>query len=138
MWIRSLASLSGLRIQCCPELGVACRCGSDPALLWLWRKLAAVALIQHLAWESPYAAGVALKSKKEGNATLSLYMKRHLSESAVRLSPLSEPADWGWVQGQCLPELSVPGPRGGAKGVGNWRAEGSAPNTKDAAAEGQP
>ena len=49
MWVQSLTSLSGLRIQHCHELG--CR-------------LAAVALIQLLAWEVPYDAGVALKSKK--------------------------------------------------------------------------
>ena len=36
----------------------------DPALLWLWYRLAAVALIQPLAWELPYATGAALKSKK--------------------------------------------------------------------------
>ena len=33
----------------------------DPALLWLWYRLAAVAPIQSLAWEPSYAAGVALK-----------------------------------------------------------------------------
>ena len=37
------------------------RHGSDPVLLWLWRRLAAVALIQTLAWELLYAVGVALK-----------------------------------------------------------------------------
>ena len=36
--------------------------GSDPALLWLWHRPAAVALIQPLAWESPYAKGAARKS----------------------------------------------------------------------------
>ena len=36
-------------------------CGSDLALLWLWRRPAAAARIRHLAWEPPYAAGVALK-----------------------------------------------------------------------------
>ena len=36
----------------------------DPALLWLWRRPAAVALIQPLAWELPHAVGLALKSKK--------------------------------------------------------------------------
>ena len=36
----------------------------DPALLWLWCRLAATAPIQPLAWELPYAAGVALKKKK--------------------------------------------------------------------------
>ena len=31
---------------------------------WLWCRLAAAAPIPPLAWELPYAAGVALKSKK--------------------------------------------------------------------------
>ena len=39
------------------------RCGSDPVLPWLWCRLAAVAPIRPLAWESPYAIGTALKSK---------------------------------------------------------------------------
>ena len=34
---------------------------NDPALLWLWGRPAAVAPIRPLAWEPPYAAGVALK-----------------------------------------------------------------------------
>ena len=41
------------------------RCGLDLSLLWLWHRLAAVALIRSLAWEPPYAEGVALKSKKK-------------------------------------------------------------------------
>ena len=45
--------------------GVGRRCGSDPALLWLWCGPAATAPIQPLAWEPPYATGVALKSKKQ-------------------------------------------------------------------------
>ena len=45
--------------------GVGRRCGSDPALLWLWRRLAAVALIGPLAWEPPYAVGAAVKSKNK-------------------------------------------------------------------------
>ena len=36
----------------------------DLALLWLWRRPVAVALIRPLAWELPYATGVSLKSKK--------------------------------------------------------------------------
>ena len=36
----------------------------DPALLWLWCRLAAVALIGPLGWEPPYAMGVALKKQK--------------------------------------------------------------------------
>ena len=37
----------------------------DPALLWLWCRLAAVALIGPLAWELPYAMGAALKKPKK-------------------------------------------------------------------------
>ena len=44
--------------------GVGHRCGSDLALLWLWCRLAATAPIRLLAWELPYAAGVAIKKKK--------------------------------------------------------------------------
>ena len=51
------------------ESGIATSCGTgrrqglDPVLLWLWHRPAAVALIQPLAWELPYAAGTALKSQ---------------------------------------------------------------------------
>ena len=45
--------------------GIGRRFGSDPTLLWLWCRLAAVALIQPLVWEPPYAKGVAIKKKKE-------------------------------------------------------------------------
>ena len=44
--------------------GVGRRRGSDPVLLWLWYSPAAVALIQPLAWESPYAVGAVLKSRQ--------------------------------------------------------------------------
>ena len=38
----------------------------DPALLWLWcRPAAAAAPIRPLAWEPPYAAGVALERQKK-------------------------------------------------------------------------
>ena len=42
--------------------GAGCRFGSDLALLWLWRT---TALIGPLAWELPYATGIALKSRKK-------------------------------------------------------------------------
>ena len=44
--------------------GVGPRCGSDPTLLWLWRSPVAIAPIGPLAWEAPYAAGVALEKAK--------------------------------------------------------------------------
>ena len=66
MWARSLALLSGLRISgFAVSCGVGRRCDSDPTLLWLWCRLAAAALIGPLAQELPYAAGAALKRKKE-------------------------------------------------------------------------
>ena len=34
---------------------VGCGRGSDPALLWLWRRPGATAPIRPLAWEPPYA-----------------------------------------------------------------------------------
>ena len=40
------------------------RRSSDPVLLWLWCKLAAVAPIGPLAWEPPYATSVVLKRQK--------------------------------------------------------------------------
>ena len=39
--------------------------GLDPTWLWLWCRPAAAAPIQPLAWKLPYAAGTALKSKKD-------------------------------------------------------------------------
>ena len=55
-WVKDLA----LPASC----GVGRRHGSDLALLCLWHRPAATAQIQLLAWELPYAAGEALKSKK--------------------------------------------------------------------------
>ena len=45
--------------------GVGCRHGLDLALLWLWHRLEATALIRALAWEPPCAAGTTLKRKKD-------------------------------------------------------------------------
>ena len=45
----------------------------DLALRWLWCRLAAVALIRPLAWELPYAAGVALKKNKRQNKNWGYY-----------------------------------------------------------------
>lgn len=41
------------------------RRNSDLVLLWLWHRLAAMALIRPLAWELPDAMGVALKKTKD-------------------------------------------------------------------------
>ena len=92
MWDWSLAPLSGLRIWCCHEL----QCGSQTwldsvlVLLWLWHRLAAAARIRPLAWELPYAAGAALKSKKEINKNMDfdvwLAATAHLGALSLSLS----------------------------------------------------
>ena len=41
------------------------RRSSDPALLRLWCRPAAIALIRPLGWEPPHATGASLKSKKK-------------------------------------------------------------------------
>ena len=46
------------------QRAVGRRRGSDPALLWLWRRPAAAAPIRHLTWESPHATAAAFKNKK--------------------------------------------------------------------------
>ena len=71
--VRSLASLSGLRIQRCRELCVGCRHGLFLLWLWLWRRPAAVAPGRPLAWELPYATGVALKEKTKKKISIWLY-----------------------------------------------------------------
>ena len=62
--VQALASLSGLRIQCCHEpwyrLQTQLRSGIAVAV---WCRPAATAPIRPLGWEPPHAASVALKSK---------------------------------------------------------------------------
>ena len=55
-WVKGF----GVAVSC----GVGRRCGSDPVLLWLWHRQAAVAPIGPLAWEPPYATGAALEKAK--------------------------------------------------------------------------
>ena len=64
MQVRSLASLSGQGSGVAVSCGLGHRCSSDPMLLWLWHGSAAIAPIRPLAWEPPYAMGVALKREK--------------------------------------------------------------------------
>ena len=49
---------------------------SDPALLRLWWRLAAVTPIQPPAWELPHAAGVALEKKKRRTSICT--QRRHI------------------------------------------------------------
>ena len=57
-WVKE----SGVALSC----GVGRRHGLELSLLWLWCRLAAIALIPPLTWELPYATGLALKRQKRG------------------------------------------------------------------------
>ena len=78
---------------------VGCRRGSD--LVWLWHRPAAVALIGPLAWEPPYAAGVAQemakrqKKKKslEGNNSIIQEAEEQKNEVEDRLVEITD-VEW--------------------------------------------
>ena len=67
--------------------GVGHRQGWDPVLLWLWRRPAAVAPIQPLAWEPPYAADGALKERER---------KEGRKEGKERKGKRTCREEWGW------------------------------------------
>ena len=75
----------------CP---VGRRCGSDPELLWLWCRPAAVAPIRPVAWELPYAVSVALKKdqkkkkkkKKENLWTSSVFIHLPSAEHFININ----------------------------------------------------
>ena len=55
------------------------RLSLDPELLWLWRRLAAIALITPLAWEPPCATGAALgKAKRQKKKKTKTKKKKNL------------------------------------------------------------
>ena len=59
--------------------GVGHRHSLDLTLLWLWCRPAAVAPIQPLAWEPPYAMGAALektKKKKKKKKKTTIYQMK--------------------------------------------------------------
>ena len=49
----------------------------DPELLWLWCRPGATAPIRPLAWEPPYAEGVALEKDKKTHAHMHARTRRH-------------------------------------------------------------
>ena len=87
--VQSLASISGLSVAM--SCGVGCRRSSDPALLWLWCRPAATALVGPLAWESPYATGGSLKNQK--NAPPNFCLIQFLS----RIGPASRAHSHVWL-----------------------------------------
>ena len=69
--------------------GVGCRHGSDLVLLWC--RPAAIAAIRSLAWEPPYASGVALKSEKTKTETQMVLGKLNIHMQNSGIGPLSYP-----------------------------------------------
>ena len=61
-------SIPALAMSC----GVGLRHGSDLALLWLWCRPVATALIHPLVWEPLYAAGAAPKRQTKNKQTKKL------------------------------------------------------------------
>ena len=60
------------------------RRSSDPALLWFWHRLAATALIRPLAWEPPYATGVALTKDRKKKLTICLFTHSDESKNEMK------------------------------------------------------
>ena len=61
---------------------------SGLALLWLWHKPAATALIRPLTWELPYAVGVALKRQKKKKKKKSPNAAKSTGQAFTSLSDL--------------------------------------------------
>ena len=72
-WPCSVGWGSSIAMTC----GVGHRHSLDPALLWLWYRPAAVAMIRPLAWEPPYAIGVAIKSKINKMNKINIYITKY-------------------------------------------------------------
>ena len=78
------------------------RRGSDPALLWLWPRLAATALIRSLAWELLYAVGAPppQKKRKKGVPVVAQWLTNPTRNHEV---VGSVPALAQWVNDPALP-----------------------------------
>ena len=91
-WPWSVGRELGTVVSC----GVVHRCGLDPELLWLWRRLAALALIWLLAWELPCATSAVLKSKKK-REEVGLSWDRAAVSGGIKVIP-----DWLATLGNCF------------------------------------
>ena len=78
--VRSLASLHGLRIGHCRELWsrLQTRLGSRVAVTLAWA--VSYSSIRPLAWESPYAASLALKRKKKKKKKVAMIYQTNVIE----------------------------------------------------------
>ena len=94
--IRSLASLSGLRIWHCCKLWCRLQTQPNPEVLWLWCRPAAIAQNGPLAWEPPCATGMRPHPQKKISQRYRVKQKfpsRHFSWA----SPVSQDQVPSWV-----------------------------------------
>ena len=101
MWIRSLASLSDLWIRHCGELWCRLKIPLRSCIAAAIRP-ATAALIWSLAWEFPYAVGVALKSgkkkKKKKNGThLQIFHRKSWRYCKWVLPFFTAISQWHWT-----------------------------------------
>ena len=66
--------------------GVGCRHGWDPVLLWFWRRPVASAPNRPLAWEPPYAVGVAQEMATGQKKKKERKKKSHLETVKIELT----------------------------------------------------
>ena len=87
--------------------GVGCRWGSDTALLWLWCRPVARALIWPLAWELPYAAGRAIKRQKKERKKERMNESKQGSKQASKHFQMSSICIWPYFQECCLFKIKI-------------------------------
>ena len=78
---------------------VGWRWDSDPVLLWLGYRSAGVAPFWLLAWELPYATGVALKRKKKKGSTRTEKVSMFFIHERSKVWSVSAPGALGPKQG---------------------------------------
>ena len=83
--------------------GVGRRGDSDPALLWLWCRLATAAPIGPLAWELPYSTGADLKNRQKRKRRAAVVPCKPLDRDPAHNSP--------WSKFQAAPNTEAAGDR---------------------------
>ena len=84
---------------------VGCKRGSDPLLLWLWRRPASTTTIRPLAWEPPRATGSGPRKGKKTKKN----KERHVLLQVIAEVPKEEPCkDNTFKVPTCAPSTSLP------------------------------